>query len=769
MKLPLPSSGCFIALLLLGTGSALAAFTPPAQLVVVSDDSYPPYLFRTEAGNLQGILVDKWELWSSKTGVPVKVEGMVWIRAQDSVRRGAADVIEALAYTEARAPFYEYSPPYADVDARVFFNRSISGINNDVTTMRGFTIGAKDGSACAAWLEERGIKTIRRFPTSDAVVEAARTREVPLFCMDLPAAEYLIYKQSLEDEFRQTEPLYVARFHWAVRKGRGDLRDFIQRGFERVGAEELQDIEKRWIGSPVGPPVDTRYFYYFAVAAAAVLAAAALLVAWNRALRLRVSASTSELGSALDSARMHEQRFGQMFRLSPDATVVTSIADGRVIEANEAFCHLTGRARHDVIGRTTEEIGFWRDAEERAVRLGPALKPGGVHQYERTIRTPVGVQKDVLVRVTRIEMQGEPVLLSLIQDITEQRLAVRLLEESERRLAKIIEASPEAITIASVEDGTFIAVNPAAERLSGYTREEMIGATSVGLGFWTDLKERERMIADLQRNEAVYGRELRLRRKDGEVRDALISAALIDITDRKLILFQAIDITERKSAEKALREHQELLRELSAHHDSVREGERAHIAREIHDEMGQALTALKMDLSVIGLGSGKDAPRISEQVRELKRRVDDMIQIVRDVATALRPAALDLGILSGIEWLVDEFQKRSGIACRVKVADGEIELAEDRSIVLFRILQESLTNISRHADARNVEISLRRDGTHVRLDIKDDGQGFDTEAAGKKKTFGLLGIRERVIMLRGTLSITSVPGAGTQVSVSIPI
>jgi signal transduction histidine kinase len=231
-----------------------------------------------------------------------------------------------------------------------------------------------------------------------------------------------------------------------------------------------------------------------------------------------------------------------------------------------------------------------------------------------------------------------------------------------------------------------------------------------------------------------------------------------------MILFQAVDITERKDAEKALREHQELLRELSAHHDSVREEERARIAREIHDEMGQALTALKMDLSVMGVESRKDAPR----VRELKGRVDDMIQTVRDVATALRPAALDLGILPAIEWLVDEFQKRNGIPCQVKVEDGDIDMAEDRSIVLFRILQESLTNISRHAKARNVAISLRRDTTHVRLDVKDDGLGFDADAAGKKKTFGLLGMRERVIMLHGNLSITSVPGEGTQVSVSIP-
>ena len=213
----------------------------------------------------------------------------------------------------------------------------------------------------------------------------------------------------------------------------------------------------------------------------------------------------------------------------------------------------------------------------------------------------------------------------------------------------------------------------------------------------------------------------------------------------------------------------ELLRELSAHHELVREGERAHIAREIHDEMGQELTALKMDLSVMGLESGADSPRIKEQVRELKARVDDLIQTVRDVATSLRPAALDLGILSGVEWLVEEFRKRSGIACRVKVESEDIDLAEDRSIVVFRILQESLTNISRHADARNVEISLRSDATHVRLDVKDDGRGFDAAAVRQKNTFGLLGIRERAIMLHGTLDITSEPGRGTQVSLSIPI
>jgi PAS domain S-box-containing protein len=936
MKASARELGLFVAMLAAAV-CAQAAFPPPEVLVVVSDDSYPPYLFRNGSGYLEGIIVDKWALWSRRTGVRVSVVGMEWAQAQESIKDGSADVIDALAYIEARTPLYEFSRGYADVDARVYFHKSVGGVNT-VASMRGFVIGAKDGSACAAWLAERGITTLRLYPTSDLVVQAARTGNVPLFCMDVPAAQYYLFKERLADEFRQTEPLYSARFHWAVAKGHAELRDFIQGGFERISTAEMTAIEERWLGSPVKPPFDWRYFYV--AAAASLIGGTILLIAWHRTLALQtypdnaeqralerifyiiaitvaiaLSVATvsnaifsrtglpfvlpvatlavlalivaarrgymrfartalppvviagsayfvltrdgvhdaavfalaaslviggvlltrramvlvtiaalavllgtggAEIGGALQtrfseftdaqyllgialaflvlaiasvvvaeslfrglrraeekSAALSasEQRFGQMFRMSPDGIAVTSVAEGRFIEANDAFLRILGRPRDEVIGRTGTELGVWRDAHERMAMLAlPAMSPGGgVRQYQRSIHTPEGEMRDLLVRATPIELSGEQVLLSIVQDVTERRRAQLLLEESEQRLARMIEGSPEAITIASVEDGTFMLVNPAGERLSGYTREEMIGHSSVALGFWPDPQERRRLVEDLLRHETVHAREIRLRRKDGQVRDALCSAALIDFRGSKFILFQAIDITERKNAEKGLHEHQELLRELSAHHESVREGERAHIAREIHDEMGQALTALKMDLSVLGLESAKTAPKTAKEIQELKGRVDDIIQLVRDVATALRPSALDLGILPGIEWLVDEFQKRSGIRCEVQVADGEIDLPEDRAIVLFRILQESLTNISRHAGARNVEIRLRSNTTHVRLDVEDDGRGFDVEAARKKKTFGLLGIRERVIMLRGTLNISSVPGEGTQVSVSIPL
>jgi two-component system, cell cycle sensor histidine kinase and response regulator CckA len=194
-------------------------FSPPAKLVVVSDDNYPPYLFHAPDGRLQGILKDKWELWSRKTGVPVQLRGTKWVEAQESVQRNDADVIDALVPTPARAPQYVFSRDKVAMEARVFFHRDIAGIS-DAASLQGFHVGAKAGSACADWLREQGVESIGEYPDSESVVRAATRGEIAIFCMDSLAAHYFLYKHALVDTYRESVPLYTGSFHSATSSSR---------------------------------------------------------------------------------------------------------------------------------------------------------------------------------------------------------------------------------------------------------------------------------------------------------------------------------------------------------------------------------------------------------------------------------------------------------------------------------------------------------------------------------------------------------------------
>ncbi|HUL92571.1 MAG TPA: transporter substrate-binding domain-containing protein [Burkholderiales bacterium] len=402
-----------LATALLVAGSLSAAFSPPAQLTVVTDINYPPYLFRTEDGKVQGILKDKWALWSERTGIPVLVEGMEWSAAQQSVQSGAADVIEALSYTEARTRLYEFSPPYAPMEARVYFHRTISGIN-DVASMSGFAIGAKQGSACAAWLEERGIKTLRGYATSEELIRAAGDGEVRLFCMDTTAAEYFLFKHGLADEFRQTPPLYTTRFHWAVRKGRTELRDFIQRGFDRIRPEELREIDARWIGNPLKFPLDPRYLYYLAVAIATVLGAGAFLALWNRALRLRVAARTAEV------LRLN----AELERRIAERTAQLTLANAELRAANEQLESFSYSVSHDLRAPLRHIDGFAQLLREQAQGLDAKSR-----EYLETISKSASwmgrLIDDLLMfaRTTRAQFHPARVELSpLVQSARDQCL-----------------------------------------------------------------------------------------------------------------------------------------------------------------------------------------------------------------------------------------------------------------------------------------------------------------------------------------------------------
>lgn len=228
------------------------------------------------------------------------------------------------------------------------------------------------------------------------------------------------------------------------------------------------------------------------------------------------------------------------------------------------------------------------------------------------------------------------------------------------------------------------------------------------------------------------------------------------------------NISTLLDTERRLEESRTQLHELAVRRGDVCEEERKRIARDLHDELGQQLTALRLDVSLVRMKFGQDNPPLVAYIQKITGRVDDTIQMIRNVASKLRPAVLDIGIVSALEWQTKEFVRKSGLHCELNLCEEQVDLDEERATAIFRIVQESLTNIARHAKAKKVEISLQQEGGHYLLEVRDDGQGYNPNAIDKK-TFGLIGIQERVLMLKGELSISSAPGAGTVVKVCIPV
>jgi len=416
-----------------------ANFTPPRQITIVTDINFPPYLFHGEDGELQGILKDKWELWSRRTGVPVVLEGVEWQKAQQAVLGGERDVIEALSYTEARAARYEFSAPYAPINARVYFHRSISGVN-DAASLRGFKVAAKAGSLCGSWLEARGIRDIVPYPDSEALVRAAGRGDVRLFCMDEPAARYFLYRLGLDGEFRESPPLYSTQFHWAVAKGRTALRDFIQDGFAAIPPGQLAAIDDEWLGRSLALPRAVKYLPYVAGAALAWLLVAAALGLLNRALRRRVAARTTELDRALATLQESESRFSAMFDQSPAPLALVSLPDRRFRAVNQAFLDLFGYARAAVIGHTSAEFGGVRAPRERDPLYAALERDGRVDGVNLVSLTAAARQNTTLVSGRRMTLDGAPHVLWSFIDITELRDAQRRIEELNASLEAKVEA-----------------------------------------------------------------------------------------------------------------------------------------------------------------------------------------------------------------------------------------------------------------------------------------------------------------------------------------
>ncbi len=356
----------------------------------------------------------------------------------------------------------------------------------------------------------------------------------------------------------------------------------------------------------------------------------------------------------------------------------------------------------------------------------------------------------------------------------EKEKAEQFLRESEDRYRSLIELSPEAIIVHS-EGRIMYANNSTLKYLCAASREELIGQSMADLvpveyrdEIHSKMKEAKESAPSIDSVQMKFtspsGAPIYLEAVGAPVRYLGQPAGQVIIRD----------ITARKLYEEELKNSREQLRSLSAHLQEARETERTRVAREIHDELGQYLTGLKMDISMLKdiaeeLENGENKKLLFEKIESASELLNTTVHSVRKLSTDLRPAVLDnLGLLAAIEWQAEEFQNRMGIECSCFLTVDELSLPPDHATAVFRIFQESLTNIAKHSQASRVSIELREEDKSYILEIKDNGKGISEEDKNKVNSFGLLGIQERTHLFGGSVVISGNDGKGTTVSVIIP-
>lgn len=244
--------------------------------------------------------------------------------------------------------------------------------------------------------------------------------------------------------------------------------------------------------------------------------------------------------------------------------------------------------------------------------------------------------------------------------------------------------------------------------------------------------------------------------------------ALTSSRQRAIKMAKGMTRELRESQTKLEQSHQNL-RRLAAHADQIKEGERKRIAREIHDDLGQNLLALRIEADMLATRTRERHPRLHARARSTLSQIDATIKSVRQIINDLRPNVLDLGLTAAVEWQIAEFRRRTGIACDLVAEPKEITLGDHAATAFFRILQESLSNIVRHAHATNVRVALKSDDRQLSMTVTDNGIGLDARERGKAGSFGLVGIEERISILGGSFLISSKEGEGTTVVVTVPL
>ena len=507
--------------------------------------------------------------------------------------------------------------------------------------------------------------------------------------------------------------------------------------------------------------------------------------------------------------------YPELLRELPVGVVLLTLEDPsdpetfRIVDANRAAAEITRSNSPKLLGRTL--VDFPKLLETpipgqllAALRGGEARNLGEIAYGDDIIRQGI-----YSVRAFPL---SNNFLGVAFEDVTDRIHAERTLRESEERFRLLVEGVQEYAIFQLDPDGHVVSWNAGAQRLKGYDSAEIIGHHfSIFYPQEDQMKSKPRYIlAKAARQGRTEDEGWRVRKDGSRFWANVVITALRDSTgnllgfakltrdttenrERAEALTKAkellelrveqrtavltrlnnemrTEIAERQHAEEQLRQSRDQLRALAARLQSVREEERAYIAREIHDELGQACTAIKMDLALIGRKLTKRQAKFQAKVESSIQLVDSTIGTLRRIASELRPRTLDdLGLPAALEAQAQEFESRTGIHCSVTLPLEPLTLDMDRSTAIFRIFQESLTNVARHAHATRVDARLQCENDRIVFEVFDNGTGFDPEVAKERKSLGLIGMQERALLLNGEFKAEGVPGSGTTMTLTIPL
>lgn len=451
-------------------------------------------------------------------------------------------------------------------------------------------------------------------------------------------------------------------------------------------------------------------------------------------------------------------------------------SDGHFLRVNEFLCNMMGYSAKELSDNRIQALLFKAEQDDWNHICLMVSKSSSLIRVERCYRHKLGHAVWANVTLTPLRRYQEKTLSFFLQfqDITIYKQIEEQSVQSELLLKGIVAGTPDAVFVKDLR-GRYLIINSLGAKLYGKPVEDIIGKSD------SDLFSIEESQREIEIDDQVM--------KNGQNRAYEVAITIDGVT--KAILFTktpflnpaggvigvvvvARDITEHQRASENLENSRAELRALSARLQSVREEERLRIAREIHDELGQVLTGLKLDLVSF-------TKKISESLNKadwdaLKGRgqgivnlINSAILTVRKISTELRPGLLDaVGLTAAIEWQAKEFETRTGIKCKLKLPHETVVVDQHRSIAIFRIFQEILTNVARHSRATEVSVSIEKRDSGLFLEAKDNGRGIRANEFSNPKSLGLLGMRERALLLGGEVTIRGIPSKGTIVTLRIP-